>query len=203
MITIFGDFGQFSAKKLAFFSKTNVMIKNLHNLALFWVKNANFFCENIFKIITSVPGWKILVPHDRRIGFWIFNVDYALGMLFQLLQDAWLVLHDQQLHGPRLRPALLRALQVEVQRRITLLQWVGHVIFFIVMSKLKLGLVRARILAWVGLGIFSALLSKNVLKLLLQTTKGRARAGLGFGNCPLAWPFVLFRKSPSPILINK
>jgi hypothetical protein len=45
---------------LAFFSKTNVMIKILHNLALFWVKNANvfaeFFGENILKIITSVPG---------------------------------------------------------------------------------------------------------------------------------------------------
>jgi hypothetical protein len=35
MITIFSDFCQFSAKKLAFFSKTNVMIKILHNLALF------------------------------------------------------------------------------------------------------------------------------------------------------------------------
>jgi hypothetical protein len=34
MITIFRDFCQFSAKKLAFFSKTNVMIKILHNLAL-------------------------------------------------------------------------------------------------------------------------------------------------------------------------
>jgi hypothetical protein len=45
MITIFCDFRQFSAKKLAFFSKTNVMIKILHNLALFWVKNANFFAE--------------------------------------------------------------------------------------------------------------------------------------------------------------
>jgi hypothetical protein len=30
---------------LAFFSKTNVMIKILHNLALFRVKNANFFAE--------------------------------------------------------------------------------------------------------------------------------------------------------------
>jgi hypothetical protein len=37
----------------------------LHNLALFWVKNAKFFAEffgeNILKIITSVPGhpaWK-------------------------------------------------------------------------------------------------------------------------------------------------
>jgi hypothetical protein len=60
MITIFGDFWQLSAKKLAFFSKTNVMIKIFQNLALFWVKNANFFAEffgeNILKIITSVPG---------------------------------------------------------------------------------------------------------------------------------------------------
>jgi hypothetical protein len=35
MITIFCDFRQFSAKKMAFFSKTNVMIKILHILALF------------------------------------------------------------------------------------------------------------------------------------------------------------------------
>jgi hypothetical protein len=33
-IAIFGDFCQLSAKKLPFFSKTNVMIKFLHNLAL-------------------------------------------------------------------------------------------------------------------------------------------------------------------------
>jgi hypothetical protein len=45
MITIFCDFSLFSPKKLAFFSKTNVMIKILHNLALFWDKNANFFAE--------------------------------------------------------------------------------------------------------------------------------------------------------------
>jgi hypothetical protein len=43
MITIFCDFRQFSAKKLAFFSKTNVMIKILHNLALFCVKKRHFF----------------------------------------------------------------------------------------------------------------------------------------------------------------
>jgi hypothetical protein len=42
MITIFCDFLQFSAKKLAFFSKTNVMIKIFHNSALFWVKTAFF-----------------------------------------------------------------------------------------------------------------------------------------------------------------
>jgi hypothetical protein len=35
MITIFCDFRQFSAKKLAFLSKTNFMIKILDNLALF------------------------------------------------------------------------------------------------------------------------------------------------------------------------
>jgi hypothetical protein len=36
-------FDNFSAKKLAFFSKTNVMIPFLHILASFGVKNANFF----------------------------------------------------------------------------------------------------------------------------------------------------------------
>jgi hypothetical protein len=35
MITIFCDFSQFSAKKMTFFSKTNVMIKILHIIALF------------------------------------------------------------------------------------------------------------------------------------------------------------------------
>jgi hypothetical protein len=42
--TIFG-------KKMAFFSKTNAMIKVLHNLALFWVKSAKFllnFSDKIF-----------------------------------------------------------------------------------------------------------------------------------------------------------
>jgi hypothetical protein len=44
-VTIFGDFRHFSAKKLALFSKTNVMIKIFHSLALFRVKNAKFFAE--------------------------------------------------------------------------------------------------------------------------------------------------------------
>jgi hypothetical protein len=71
MIPVFCDFRQFSAKKLAFFSKTNVMINFFHNLALFWVKNANlcrFFWPKYSKNhITSVPGyfhgvkrWKII-----------------------------------------------------------------------------------------------------------------------------------------------
>jgi hypothetical protein len=33
-------------KKLAFFLTTNIMIKFFQNLALFQVKNANFFAEN-------------------------------------------------------------------------------------------------------------------------------------------------------------
>jgi hypothetical protein len=37
-LPIFGE-------KMAFFSKTNVMIKILHNSALFLVKNAKFFAE--------------------------------------------------------------------------------------------------------------------------------------------------------------
>jgi hypothetical protein len=52
MITTFCDLRQFSATILAFFSKTYVIIKILHNFALFWVKNANFllsFSAKIFK----------------------------------------------------------------------------------------------------------------------------------------------------------
>jgi hypothetical protein len=50
MIKIFCDFSQFSAKKLAFFSKTNVMINFFQNLALFWVKNAKFLLNFLAKI---------------------------------------------------------------------------------------------------------------------------------------------------------
>jgi hypothetical protein len=52
-------FNQYSAHKLAFFSKTNDMFKFLQKLAVVWTKNANifakFFGENILKIITSDP----------------------------------------------------------------------------------------------------------------------------------------------------
>jgi hypothetical protein len=60
MIRIFCDFWQFSAKKLVFFSKTNVMIENWRNLALFWVKNANFlqfFLQKYFKNHNIGPWW--------------------------------------------------------------------------------------------------------------------------------------------------
>jgi hypothetical protein len=62
LITIFCDFRQFSAKKLAFFSKTNVMIQILHNLA-------ELFSEKNLKIITSVPGH---TAQEQLIGFNVF-----------------------------------------------------------------------------------------------------------------------------------
>jgi hypothetical protein len=46
MITIFSDFWQFSAKKLAFFSKTNVMITIFAKFAVVWAKNTNIFAKN-------------------------------------------------------------------------------------------------------------------------------------------------------------
>jgi hypothetical protein len=48
MITIFGNFRQFSAKKLAFFSQTNVMIKILHNLGFVLSQKRQFF-RRIFR----------------------------------------------------------------------------------------------------------------------------------------------------------
>jgi hypothetical protein len=65
MITIFCDFRQFSEKKLAFFSKTNVVIKILHNLALFEVKNANFFAEFFGEKIFKNHN---IGPFNGRIG---------------------------------------------------------------------------------------------------------------------------------------
>jgi hypothetical protein len=56
MLWSFPIFGE----KIGVFLNTNVMINFFQNLALFWVKNAVFFAEffgeNIFLIITSVPG---------------------------------------------------------------------------------------------------------------------------------------------------
>jgi hypothetical protein len=43
MIALFCDFCQFLAKKLTFFSKTNVMIKFFQKLAVVLSKNANIF----------------------------------------------------------------------------------------------------------------------------------------------------------------
>jgi hypothetical protein len=57
MVTIFGDFDNFRRTKLAFFLKNQCY--DQHYQLYFESKNANFFAEffgeNIFKIITSVP----------------------------------------------------------------------------------------------------------------------------------------------------
>jgi hypothetical protein len=44
MITIFCDFRQFSAKKLAFFSKTNVVIKIFAKTSSSLSKKRQYFC---------------------------------------------------------------------------------------------------------------------------------------------------------------
>jgi hypothetical protein len=97
VITIFCDFWQFSAKKFAFFSKTNVMIKILHNLALFGVKNANllqFFSAKIFKIHNIGPSffWQLWSsPHKwATFSTALHNYDnnglgYTLGDFFDKL----------------------------------------------------------------------------------------------------------------------
>jgi hypothetical protein len=97
MITIFCDFRHFSAKQLAFFSKTNVMNKILHYLALLWVKNANFFAEffgeNIFKIITSVPGW---------FSYHCFLQKYVICVKDTILTHSWYIFPNHNI-GPRPR----------------------------------------------------------------------------------------------------
>jgi hypothetical protein len=61
MITIFGDFCQFSAKNLTFFSKINVMItflgkKTSCSLSKKRQYFRQIFGENNIKIMTSVPA---------------------------------------------------------------------------------------------------------------------------------------------------
>jgi hypothetical protein len=70
MIIIFRDLCQDSAKKFAFFSKTSVVINFLQKLAVVRAKNAKifakFFGENILKIMTSVPGWKLCKSSSQK-----------------------------------------------------------------------------------------------------------------------------------------
>jgi hypothetical protein len=71
IITIFCDFRQFPAEKLAFFSKTNAMIKIFHNLALLWVKNTNLshwiFQRKYLKNhnLGSRIAWFLLAQHIK------------------------------------------------------------------------------------------------------------------------------------------
>jgi hypothetical protein len=59
MITIFGNFWQFLAKKFAVFTKTNVVIKFLNNLANFF---ADFFRRKYLKNHNIGP-WLDLTTH--------------------------------------------------------------------------------------------------------------------------------------------
>jgi hypothetical protein len=69
-------FANFRRKNwLAFFSKTNVMIQFLHNLALFWAKNAYFFAKffgkKYFKNHNIGPRWNVAlktVPIESTSG---------------------------------------------------------------------------------------------------------------------------------------
>jgi hypothetical protein len=49
MITIFGDFCQFSAKKLAFFSNTNVMINFFSKFSFVLSQKRQFFRKNFWR----------------------------------------------------------------------------------------------------------------------------------------------------------
>jgi hypothetical protein len=62
MITIFCDFRQYSAKNIGVFLKSNAMIQFLHEPAVIYAKNANFFAnfcgENIFSLIFWLKYFK-------------------------------------------------------------------------------------------------------------------------------------------------
>jgi hypothetical protein len=61
MITIFGDFWQFLAKKLAFFHKNQWYDKIVAKISCSLSKERQYFCSifrrKYLKIITSVPDW--------------------------------------------------------------------------------------------------------------------------------------------------
>jgi hypothetical protein len=58
-ISVFRDFHHFSAKNLAIFLKTNVVVKFLNNLALFRVKNANFSVKIFYGPVSQVGQLRI------------------------------------------------------------------------------------------------------------------------------------------------
>jgi hypothetical protein len=80
-------------KKIGVFLKHQCHDPILHNLALFWAKNANFFAkffsENILKIITSVPGHPggELIPKQEIIAAW----SSGLPSLRQRWLEIWVV----------------------------------------------------------------------------------------------------------------
>jgi hypothetical protein len=89
VVAIFCHFWPFYGEKRALFSKTSVMIKILHNLDLFWAKNANFLQKfsakeyfsdhNIGPCFLFVghwtpPGWCL----DVSIHIYIIRVRYCI-----------------------------------------------------------------------------------------------------------------------------
>jgi hypothetical protein len=56
MVTIFSDFSQFSATKLALFKKKHWRDHFFASTSSILSQKRQFFGENIFKITTSVPG---------------------------------------------------------------------------------------------------------------------------------------------------
>jgi hypothetical protein len=67
MITIFCDFRQFSTKKLAFFSKTNVMI-NLFKIYLFFSQKRQFFRKNFrpkYFLNHNIGPWTIKFSRQK------------------------------------------------------------------------------------------------------------------------------------------
>jgi hypothetical protein len=78
MITIFCDFWQFSAKQIGVFLKNQCYDQNVAYFSFVLSKNnanffAKFFCKNIFKIITSVPGGFVSAWGDRS---WCRGFEY-------------------------------------------------------------------------------------------------------------------------------
>jgi hypothetical protein len=75
MITIFCEFCQFSAEKIGvFLRKPMLWSKFFNNLALFWVKNANFFAdffgENILKNHNIGPRMTEFSPIVQLLFIW-------------------------------------------------------------------------------------------------------------------------------------
>jgi hypothetical protein len=92
MITIFCDFPQFLAKKLAFFLNTNVMINFFENLASFRVKNKNsarVLKEELLKVFTLEKLLLCLVPNRGQAGS--RDLVLAQAMSFVPVQYVFLV----------------------------------------------------------------------------------------------------------------
>jgi hypothetical protein len=100
MITIFCEFGQFSAKKFAFFSKPMLWSNFFQNLALFWVKNANFFVKFFGENIQKIGPWGRCYDHNFLRIWTIFGEKLAFfsktNVLINFFQKFSLVLSQKR-----------------------------------------------------------------------------------------------------------